>query len=144
MANPIASLHGFHVCANACALRALAHRVGLCLERGACVGLDGPLGAGKTEFVKGMAEGLGCVTAPTSPTFAVAHEYEGREMTLYHFDFYRMEDISELETCGFWECLTEGVTAAEWASKFEDVLPPGHLQIQIAFRGEGGRSVEIR
>ena len=137
-------MRGFHVCEDPRSLRDLACQLASCLRCGDFVGLDGPLGVGKTEFVKGMAEEFACRTVPTSPTFSVAHEYEGRNLTLYHFDFYRIDDSRELETSGFWECLAAGVTVAEWAGKFENFLPPGSVRVLISFREESGRRVEIR
>lgn len=104
---------------------------------GACsnttvLALRGDLGAGKTEFVKGLAEAMGCQGPITSPTFAIAHEYSGGRLPIFHFDFYRMEDEDEFETCGFEECLGAGVIAAEWADKFAHRFPTGTIWIEMS------------
>lgn len=94
--------------------------------------LRGELGAGKTEFVKGLAGAMGCRGPVTSPTFAIAHEYSGGRLPIFHFDFYRMEDEAEFETCGFEESLGNGIVVAEWADKFSHRLPPGTIWIELS------------
>ncbi len=102
------------------------------LGPGSVVSLNGPLGAGKTHFVQGVAEGLGCVAAASSPTFAILHEYAGGRLTVFHFDFYRLENAAEALTAGFDDCLDSGVTVIEWGGKFPDLLPDGTLHLEIA------------
>ncbi|MCX7869837.1 MAG: tRNA (adenosine(37)-N6)-threonylcarbamoyltransferase complex ATPase subunit type 1 TsaE, partial [Terrimicrobiaceae bacterium] len=112
-------------------------------ELGLVVALDGPLGAGKTEFVKGLAEGLGSPEMVSSPTFAIAHEYSGGRHPLHHFDFYRMESLEEVLTSGFEERLGDGVVAVEWAGKFAACLPPGTLRVRLEILPSGARKVAI-
>ena len=105
---------------------------------GEVVALVGELGAGKTHLSKGLAEGLNCEDAVTSPTFSLVNEYLSGRLPLYHFDFYRIDSVEELEQIGWEEYLEEeGVIVVEWADKFPDCLPPEtrwcHLQV-----GEGG------
>lgn len=96
--------------------------------------LVGPLGAGKTLFAKGLAEGLGIDPATVaSPTFVIASEYlapSGRRLA--HVDLYRVESAAELEAAGFADLLEPGsVIVVEWADRFPDALPPDRLEIRI-------------
>jgi len=94
------------------------------LRGGEVLALDGDLGAGKTQFVKGVAEGLGCGCDVTSPTFTLIHEYTGGRLPLYHFDFYRLESADEALRAGLDDYLDgAGVVAIEWAGKFPALLP---------------------
>jgi tRNA threonylcarbamoyladenosine biosynthesis protein TsaE len=94
------------------------------LQVGDVVALVGELGAGKTQFVKGIARGLGVADTVTSPTFTLIHEYRGGRLSLYHFDFYRLDQAGALTTIGFDEYLSgDGVCVIEWADKFASVIP---------------------
>lgn len=104
---------------------------------GLAIALVGPLGAGKTVFVKGLAEGLGVdPRVVSSPTFVIAQQYvvpEGPDV-LHHIDLYRLESEDELESIGFYDMLVPGaVLAAEWADRFPGVL--GSEVLSIAFEG---------
>lgn len=106
---------------------------------GLLVVLSGPLGAGKTLFAKGLAQGLGVAPeAVTSPTFAICSEYEladGRRMA--HLDGYRLENAAELEDAGFLDLLVPGtILLIEWGERFRDALPADRLEIEIARPGE--------
>ena len=106
-------------------------------SNGLAVALVGPLGAGKTVFVKGLATGLGVdPRVVSSPTFVIAQQYalpSGPE-TLHHVDLYRLESWVELESIGFYDMLAAGqVTAVEWADRFPDVL--GREFLSIEFEG---------
>ncbi len=89
--------------------------------------LAGDLGAGKTHFVQGIADGLGAAGPVTSPTFTLVHEYHGGRLPVFHFDFYRLESASEVLALGWEEYIDEGggLTLVEWADKFPAILPPG-------------------
>lgn len=102
------------------------------LEPGAIVCLNGDLGAGKTHFVKGMAEALGIHKDEVhSPTFTLIHEYEG-SMPLYHFDCYRMESPAEALEIGAEEYFYgDGVTVIEWPERIESLIPPEAIWIDI-------------
>ncbi|MEM7148147.1 MAG: tRNA (adenosine(37)-N6)-threonylcarbamoyltransferase complex ATPase subunit type 1 TsaE, partial [Verrucomicrobiota bacterium] len=89
------------------AMLALGREVGAGMSGGEVIGLVGPLGAGKTHFVKGLVYGLGCEAGVTSPTFTLVHEYVGGRCPVYHFDFYRVEAEAELVELG-WEEYVEG------------------------------------
>jgi tRNA threonylcarbamoyladenosine biosynthesis protein TsaE len=95
------------------------------LRAGDVLALVGDLGSGKTQLVKGIARGLGSSASVTSPTFTLVHEYPGGQLPLYHFDFYRLEDVDALRTIGFDEYVFgDGVAVIEWADKFPDAIPP--------------------
>ncbi|MFA6541399.1 MAG: tRNA (adenosine(37)-N6)-threonylcarbamoyltransferase complex ATPase subunit type 1 TsaE [Bacteroidota bacterium] len=94
------------------------------LKPGDVVALFGDLGSGKTRFTKGISRGLGVHEQVTSPTFVVVNEHRGGRYPLYHFDFYRMRSVDELQEIGFEEYLYgSGVCIIEWAEMVERYLP---------------------
>ena len=103
----------------------LGAEVGASLSGGDVLALVGDLGAGKTQFVKGLAIGIESADAVTSPTFTLIHEYTGGRIPLLHFDFYRIEFEEELLGIGWDEYLEarNGIVAVEWADKFPRLLP---------------------
>jgi tRNA threonylcarbamoyladenosine biosynthesis protein TsaE len=109
--------------------------------------LNGNLGSGKTLFTKGIAAGLG-VKKPeyvNSPSFVIAKEYEGRRIRLYHFDLYRLDDLSDIEYIGVKEYLDgEGVVVIEWAERMKKLLPKGYLDIRIDIKGESKRRFALQ
>ena len=112
--------------------RALAQR----LAPGAVVAFTGDLGAGKTAFVRGMAQGLGIAQRVTSPTFTIVNEYEGGRLPLFHFDMYRLGSADELFDIGWEDYLARGgVCAVEWSENVSDALEEGCLRVDIR-RGE--------
>ena len=120
----------------------LGKRVAGELRRGDVLALCGDLGAGKTQFVKGLAAGLGIEAEATSPTFTLIHEYQGGRLPLYHIDLYRLEQPEEALNIGLDEYLDgNGVTAIEWADKFEPLIPP--TAKRFVFRVLQGEEREI-
>jgi len=102
--------------------------------RGLVVSLVGPLGAGKTVFVKGLAAGLGIEPAAvSSPSFTIVNEYTaGGKRRLAHVDLYRVESGRELEDAGFLDLLEPGaVVAVEWGDRFPEALPEDRLEIHL-------------
>lgn len=107
----------------------LAEKMGMVIEPGSVITLEGDLGAGKTTFTKGLAKGLGITKNVNSPTFTIIKEYQGR-LSLYHMDVYRLDD--ESEDMGFEEYFEgEGVTVVEWAHLIEEQLPKERLAIHL-------------
>ena len=112
------------------------------LSAGMVLSLIGDLGAGKTEFVKGLAIGLGFDNEVTSPTFTVVHEYRGGRLPLFHMDFYRLNEEWELDEVGFDDYLMEGgVCAIEWGDKFPNRLPPNSVTIRFIIHGNDKRTI---
>jgi tRNA threonylcarbamoyladenosine biosynthesis protein TsaE len=90
------------------------------LTAGSVVLLYGDLGAGKTAFVKGLAEGLGASPEDvSSPTFTIMQEYRGGRLPLFHVDLYRLNDPREIDDLGLEEIAADGVLAIEWAEKLD-------------------------
>lgn len=98
---------------------ALGERFGRTAQSGRVLGLSGDLGAGKTQFVKGLARGLGITARIHSPTFSLINVYEGGRLTLHHIDVYRLENIEQILAAGLEEYLhPAGVTVIEWAERW--------------------------
>ncbi len=116
--------------------QAIGERLGRALFPGAFVALIGDLGAGKTAFSQGIARGLGIRGRVPSPTFVLVQVHEGGRLPLWHADFYRLGDESELETLGFDE-RGDAVLVAEWADRF--VVASDRLEVRITEVGEGRR-----
>ncbi len=106
--------------------------------------LNGNLGAGKTTFVKFIAEYFN-IKNVTSPSFAIVNEYYGK-WKIYHFDFYRLKKIEELYDIGFEDYLndTESIILIEWGNLFEEILPEERIEINIEIINETERKIEIK
>lgn len=112
------------------------------LEPGDVVALNGPLGAGKTHFAKGIVSGIGSADEVTSPTFALVNEYSSGRFPVFHFDFYRLDSADELLRIGWDEYLDdEGIVLVEWASKFPDLLPAGARILDLDIEDSGYHTV---
>jgi len=106
------------------------------------VALVGDLGAGKTHFVKGLVLGLGSSEEVTSPTFTLLHEYRGGRLPVFHFDFFRLQQQSEIDEIGFDEYLNEGgAVIIEWADRFPQALPAGTRWLRIEALSEDKRTI---
>ena len=110
----------------------LGARLAEVLEPGAVVAFTGDLGAGKTAFTRGLAQGLGIETRVTSPTFTIVNEYEGGRLPLFHFDMYRLDSSDELFDIG-WEDYRArgGVCAVEWSENVSDALEEETIFVEI-------------
>lgn len=101
------------------------------LKPGDVVCMYGDLGAGKTEFVRAMAQEFGITDYITSPTFTIVNEYRGR-LDLYHFDVYRIADSDEMYEIGYDEYINgDGICVIEWAELIDDILPPHRYNVTI-------------
>lgn len=132
------------ICRTAEECSAAGRALGAALEPGSVVALNGPLGAGKTQFVKGLAEALGVTEEVSSPTFTLIHEYSGTRRRLCHFDFYRMETAEEAAALGLEDYFGKECCAVEWAEKFPGLLPANCIQVTIHPRADGSRAITIR
>ena len=123
----------------------LGQVIGRVLRGGETIALYGPLGAGKTALVRGVAEGLGASPkAISSPTFVVIHEYQGR-LPFAHVDLYRIRSIRELESTGLIEYFSgQTVTAIEWADKGLAALPQDRIEITLNHRAARSRTSQLR
>lgn len=112
--------------------RGLGALLGSLMERGDVVALVGPLGAGKTTLVEGMAAGLGYRGRVRSPSFTLVNEYATPRGQLYHLDLFRLESAREAEESGLGEFLPgDGMAVVEWAEKAGALLPAEHLEISL-------------
>ncbi len=110
-----------------------------------CVALRGPLGAGKTVLVKGMAERLGVADTVTSPTFTFVNEYEAGGRRLTHVDLYRIESHDDLESIGWSDVVLEAdVLAVEWAEHADGDLPAPRIDVELILGVGDERRVELR
>lgn len=98
------------------------------LQPGDVVALKGNLGAGKTVFVRGIAQGLGCgASLVSSPTFALIHEYKNGSLPLCHMDAYRLESPDDLQDTGFFDYIDDNWAAAiEWSEKIASAINPAY------------------
>ena len=125
--------------------RALDARLALGLTAGAVLVLRGDLGAGKSEFARGLARGLDIKGPVPSPTFTILNVYDEGRLPLYHFDWYRVEDAEELEELGVSDYLPgDGVTLVEWAERAEEYLPARRLEVTLIPRGDTEREIALK
>ena len=112
---------------------ALGEKLAARLPAGSVVAMYGGLGAGKTAFVRGMARGMGLSARVSSPTFTIVNEYRDRDdEPVYHFDFYRINRLSEALDIGLYEYFDSGALCLiEWPEMIEELLPEDTLKVQI-------------
>lgn len=126
------------------ATEAFGRRLGELLAPGMVVGLEGPLGAGKTTLVQAICRGLEVPASEyvRSPTFAILNQYRGKSR-VYHFDLYRIEDPRDVDHLGWEEYVgADGVALIEWIDRAPALLAGGGLRLRIAFAGaEGARAL---
>ncbi len=122
--------------------RALGERLGALLRRGDVLLLSGELGAGKTTFVQGIAQGLEFRGSVSSKSFVLLGEYAART-TLYHADLYRLEDAEQVWELGLEEIAIDGVLVVEWPERAPEVLPLEHLLVVFEVTGETTRKISF-
>lgn len=121
-----------------------AEKIGSLLKAGDMIAYKGGLGAGKTTFTRGIANGLGLGDCVSSPTFALVNEYRGKNITLYHFDMYRIQTEDGLETTGFFDYpFEDNIAVIEWSENIAEFLPENIIYITINTIGENDREIII-
>ena len=129
---------------SAAATRELAAAVAALARPGDLLLLVGDLGAGKTAFAQGFAEGLGVDDPITSPTFTLVRTYVGKHK-LNHLDVYRLESVAEAEDLGLGELLEDGITLIEWGDTIAGALPADFLELRFTFgEGDDERDIDAR
>jgi tRNA threonylcarbamoyladenosine biosynthesis protein TsaE len=121
--------------------RALGRRLGEAVEAGDVIALEGDLGTGKTELVKGIAEALGVASAVHSPTFILHHRYPGR-LPIEHYDLYRLEGMAWVDT-GLDEPAPDAVTVIEWPDRADVLAAWATIRIRLTSRGESRRRLTL-
>jgi tRNA threonylcarbamoyladenosine biosynthesis protein TsaE len=124
----------------------LGKKIGLQLKGGEVIAISGPLGSGKTHFIKGIAAGAGATDPKTvnSPTFVIVNQYSGR-FEIYHIDAYRLNCLAEFEQLGFDDyCSPQSVVMIEWADKVESALSNINcIRIELTHVGKTKRKIRI-
>ncbi len=125
--------------------RRLGMRVGTLLQTGDLICLQGDLGAGKTTFVQGTAQGWGSLDMVSSPTFVLVNAYRRADGShLAHLDAYRIETLAEAEELDLDAMLAEGALCVEWAERIEPILPADRLWIKFNFEADEHRSLHFK
>ena len=124
--------------------RALGAKLAVQLRRGDVVLLRGDLGAGKSEFARGVARGLGVQGSVPSPSFTILNMYDEGRIPLYHFDWYRIHDSDEIGEMGFEEQLHgDGASLVEWSERAPEYVPDRALDISIRAVDENTREITL-
>ncbi|MEI6607959.1 MAG: tRNA (adenosine(37)-N6)-threonylcarbamoyltransferase complex ATPase subunit type 1 TsaE [Verrucomicrobiota bacterium] len=120
----------------------LGHAAAAAVSADSVIALVGGLGAGKTHWTKGLVAALGCPQVVTSPTFSLVHEYRGGSLDVFHFDFYRLENATDVLAIGWDEYLEAGgLVVVEWADKFPELLPPNTIWLHFSVEADASRTV---
>ena len=123
----------------------LAGRLAAKLHGGECIALHGELGAGKTQFVRGLVAGLGGdPRTVSSPTYVLLHIYDSSRLPIFHLDAYRVGGPEDFEAIGFLELLEQnGVVVVEWASLVQALLPENSIHVTLQTVDKNTRAVQI-
>lgn len=123
---------------------ALGEKIGGLLKGGDLIAYSGDLGAGKTTITRGVSIGMGLGDEVTSPTFALVNEYRGADLSLIHFDMYRINSSADLETTGFFDYMDEdAVLAVEWSENIAEEIPDNAIRIDIQRVDDDTRIITI-
>ena len=125
--------------------RRVGMRLGTALQPGDVICLQGDLGAGKTTFVQGIAQGWGSLDSVSSPTFIIVNVYRRRDQAcLFHMDAYRLDSTPEAEELDLDAMLSQGPLLIEWPERMEELVPPEHLWIHFEHVAEDEREMKFR
>lgn len=115
------------------------------LKKGMVVVLTGDLGSGKTKFVEGVLTYFGLENEISSPTFTIVNEYISKDINIYHFDVYRLEDVDEFLSIGGEEYFEKGICLIEWGEMIEEILPENCVKVMFSRNQdkENVRNIEI-
>ncbi len=125
---------------------AIAAELAATLRGGECIALDGEMGAGKTQFVRGLLRGLGGdARTVSSPTFVLLNLYDSGRLQLFHLDAYRVNGADDFEAIGFTELLEQrGVVVVEWAQRMASLLPLDRIHVHVISTAPSQRDIEIK
>lgn len=102
------------------------------LNKHSIILLSGDLGSGKTKFTEGILKYFGLDDEISSPTFTIVNEYDAKDVKIFHFDLYRLEDIDEFYAIGGEEYLQNGICIFEWGEMIESILQKGYIKITFS------------
>ena len=112
-------------------------------KEGDFLALYGEMGSGKTVFMRGFVGELIPNALVSSPTYAILNVYEGKEVTVNHFDMYRITSEEDLYSTGYEEAIQKGITVCEWSENIEDFLPEHYIRIVFSKRNENERVISV-
>jgi tRNA threonylcarbamoyladenosine biosynthesis protein TsaE len=125
--------------------RRVGMRLGASLRPGDVICLQGDLGAGKTTFVQGLAQGWGTLDAVSSPTFIIVNLYRRADgAQLFHMDAYRLESVPEAEELDMEAMLTQGPLLIEWPERIQGLIPPNRIWLEMEYLAEEQRKMRFR
>lgn len=125
--------------------RRIGARLGAALRPGDVICLQGDLGAGKTTFVQGVAQGWGSMDSVSSPTFIIVNEYRhSKAGSLFHMDAYRLDSTPEAEELDLDSMLAEGALLIEWPERMDGIIPEEHLWIALEYVDDEEREMKFK
>ena len=133
-----------HISHSPAETEAIAKHFAKSIERGWLIGLAGDLGAGKTQFVRGFARGLGATERVHSPTFALLNSYESGRAPLYHIDLYRLDSDDQIVAAGLTDYFEpQGIAIVEWIDRWRGPLPRNFHRVEIEVLDDTRRRILI-